>query len=58
MPPIRKLIENVRLDAEQGQTMSEYALTLTLVILVTVAVFISLAEGVTNAIESVVGLFP
>ncbi len=57
MPLTRKLIEIVIRHSEQGQTMSEYAVMLTLIILVTVTVFVTLSEQVSTAIKSVVGLF-
>jgi Flp pilus assembly pilin Flp len=57
VPLTRKLIEIVIRHSEQGQTMSEYAVMLTLIILVTVTVFVTLSEQVSTAIKSVVGLF-
>jgi Flp pilus assembly pilin Flp len=43
---------------ETGQTMAEYAVVLTLIIIVTVATFTSLGGGVENALQAVRGVFP
>jgi Flp pilus assembly pilin Flp len=43
---------------ETGQTMAEYAVILTLIIVVTLATFTSLGDGVANAISAVRTVFP
>ena len=43
---------------ETGQTMAEYAVVLTLIIIVTVAAFTSLGGGVENALQAVRSVFP
>ena len=47
-----------RLKLERGQTMSEYALVLTLISATSVLAFSSLSTAVRLAITSVVGLLP
>jgi Flp pilus assembly pilin Flp len=44
------------LAREEGQTMAEYAVVLSMIAIVTVAVFIALSGSVANAITSVIGI--
>jgi Flp pilus assembly pilin Flp len=57
---LNKLISglNDRLQLERGQTMSEYALVLTLISGSTVLVFTGLASKVASMLTDVVGLLP
>jgi Flp pilus assembly pilin Flp len=43
---------------EDGQTMAEYGVTLTVITVATVAVFTALSGGITGAINSVIDLLP
>ena len=57
---LNKLISglNDRLQLDRGQTMSEYALVLTLISGSTVLVFTGLASKVATMLSDVVGLLP
>jgi Flp pilus assembly pilin Flp len=57
---LKKLISglNDRLQLERAQTMSEYALVLTLISGSTVLVFTGLASKVATMLTDVVGLLP
>ena len=41
---------------EEGQTMAEYAVVLAVITVATVAVFVALSGGISNAITSVTGI--
>jgi Flp pilus assembly pilin Flp len=41
---------------EEGQTMAEYAVVLAVITVATVAVFVALSGGISNAINSVIGI--
>jgi Flp pilus assembly pilin Flp len=43
---------------EDGQTMAEYGVTLTVITVATVAVFTALAGGITGALNAVIDLLP
>ena len=43
---------------EEGQTMVEYGVTLTVICVATVAVFTALGGGIANVVDKVVGLLP
>ena len=43
---------------EDGQTMAEYGVTLTVITVATVAVFTALSGGITGAINSVIDRLP
>ena len=43
---------------ETGQTMAEYAVVLSLIIIVTLATFTSLGDGIENAFQAVRTVFP
>lgn len=43
---------------EEGQTMAEYGVVLAVITIGAVAVFTALSGGITNAINSVIGLLP
>jgi Flp pilus assembly pilin Flp len=43
---------------ETGQTMAEYAVILTLIIVVTLATFTSLGAGIENALNAVLTVLP
>ena len=43
---------------EDGQTMAEYGVTLTVITVATVAVFTALSGGITGALNSVIDLLP
>jgi Flp pilus assembly pilin Flp len=45
-----------RLAREQGQTMAEYAVALTVITVATVAVFTALSSSISSAINNVVSL--
>ena len=47
-----------RFRGQDGQTMSEYAVILGLIVLVTVATFTALGDSVDGAINSVRAIFP
>jgi len=47
-----------RIARESGQTMSEYAIALTVISLTSLTLFTGLAGGVENAVSNVVRLLP
>jgi Flp pilus assembly pilin Flp len=47
-----------RFDSEDGQTMAEYGVVLTVITVATVAVFTALSGGVEAAIGKVIALLP
>ena len=46
------------LGGDDGQTMAEYGIVLSVICVATVAVFTALSEGVADAIDRAVGLIP
>jgi Flp pilus assembly pilin Flp len=52
-----RTVIRLRLAREQGQTMAEYAVVLTVITVATVGVFSALSDGVADAITNVVALF-
>lgn len=47
-----------RLQREDGQTMAEYSVVISVITLAVVAVFAFLAGGIEGAITTVIGLIP
>ena len=47
-----------RFKRESGQTMAEYGVVLAVITIGAVAVFTALSGGITNALNSVIGLLP
>jgi Flp pilus assembly pilin Flp len=43
---------------EEGQTMVEYGVTISVICVATVAVFTALGGGIANVVDKVVGLLP
>ena len=52
---LAELLKSAR-KREEGQTMAEYAVVLAVITVATVAVFVALSGGISNAITSVTGI--
>ena len=50
-----ELLKSAR-KREEGQTMAEYAVVLAVITVATVAVFVALSGGISNAITKVTGI--
>ena len=56
-PELRKVVATLR-NAEEGQTMAEYGVVLTVIAIATVAIFTSLGDSVEAAIRNVLTYLP
>ena len=51
-------VSKPRIEGEDGQTMAEYGVVLTVITIATVAIFTALSGGVEAAIGKVIALLP
>ena len=56
-PEIRKVVATLR-NAEEGQTMAEYGVVLTVIVVATVTIFTSLGDSVEATIRNVLTFLP
>ena len=56
-PELRKAVATLR-NSEEGQTMAEYGVVLTVIVVATVTIFTSLGDSVEATIRNVLTILP
>jgi Flp pilus assembly pilin Flp len=56
-PELRKVVPTLR-NSEEGQTMAEYGVVLTVIVVATVTIFTSLGDSVEATIRNVLTFLP
>jgi Flp pilus assembly pilin Flp len=56
-PELRKVVATLR-NSEEGQTMAEYGVVLTVIVVATVTIFTSLGDSVEATIRNVLTFLP